>query len=187
MRTIHNEAIEEIEIWIPGVRVVHLRPDWDARGAFTEVYRVDWGTGFNPKQWSIDHSRALTIRGIHAHRERVDYVTPICGRVVIGLYDTRPEVESQGRAASISVRHADGLALVLPPGVAHGFYYPEASAVLVGFSRPWSPDDDVRCHYLCPELGIHWPGPVEHISDLDASAQDFGAFIADLQGATGTD
>jgi dTDP-4-dehydrorhamnose 3,5-epimerase len=165
---------------IPGVRTVQLTPNWDERGAFTEVHRVDWATGCEPQQWSLDHSRAGTFRGMHAHRERFDYVTPVWGRLVVGLYDARIDSPSTGSSAIISVSHADGVALILPPGVAHGFYYPEDSAVLIGFSRPWSPKDDVRCHYLCPELGLKWPGPTHHISASDASAQDFAAFLADL-------
>lgn len=183
MRTFTTADIDAMDSWLPGVHPIRLKPSHDQRGTFTEVHRADWKTGCDPLQWNLDHSKARTLRGMHAHRTRFDYVTPVCGRVVIGLYDARPDTPSQGRSAVISLSKEDSVALILPPGVLHGFYYPEDSAVLIGFSQYWSPGDDIRCHYLCPELGlVAWAGQVDHISTADASAPLFTGFLHDLHG-----
>lgn len=170
---------------IKGVQVIELKPNWDARGAFTEVFRSAWETGCRPVQWNLDHSVAGTLRGLHAHRARTDYVTPVWGRLFVSLFDARRSSGSFGRTVGATLQHRDGVAVVLPPGVVHGFYYGEDSAVLIGFSAPWVPTDDIRCHYLAPELGMEWPGTVEFISASDAAAQGYDAFMRELESPGG--
>ncbi|MGD2082159.1 MAG: dTDP-4-dehydrorhamnose 3,5-epimerase family protein [Chromatiales bacterium] len=162
---------------IAGVRIVNIEPHADQRGAFTEVFRSDWKLGCNPVQWNLDHSVAGTLRGLHAHKARYDYLTLVWGRMFLALHDARPQSSTFGLTLTADLSPSTARALILPPGVAHGFYYPEDSAVLIGFTVAWDPSDDIRCHYLAPELGIRWPGPVEHISPSDASAPGYRDFL----------
>ena len=175
MKTVHATSL------FPGMRLIHLERHGDLRGAFTEVHRRDWETGCEPTQWNVDHSFAGTLRGMHAHRSRTDYITPVWGSMVLGLYDARQASESAGQSVMFSISYLDAAALIVPAGIAHGFYYVEDSAVLIGFSQSWSPDDDVRCHYRAPQLGLDWPEPVAHISSADAAAPGFDAFLQALR------
>lgn len=152
---------------LDGVIVRALNPNRDDRGSFTEVFRADWGMENAPRQWSLDHSNPRTLRGMHVHRWRWDYVTMAWGSMLLALHDLREDSRTFGRTVTGMVHHSDGVAVRLPPGVMHGFYYAEEAVALLGFSVPWTPQDDVRCHHAAPELGIAWPGPVEHISDAD--------------------
>src|SRR6185436_14600685 len=48
-------------------------------------------------------------------------------------------------------------AIVIPPGVGHGFFSAEASVVMYGVSKYWDPDDELGVRWDDPALGIPWP------------------------------
>lgn len=158
---------------IAGVRLVTLQPNHDARGSFTEVFRDTWDLPHPPRQWSLDHSLPLTLRGMHVHRWRWDYVTMAWGEMFLALHDLRPDSPTCGRSETGWIGRVQGVAIRLPPGVMHGFYYAGEAVALLGFSVPWTDADDVRCHYAAPELAIAWPGEVRQISAADAAAGDY--------------
>jgi dTDP-4-dehydrorhamnose 3,5-epimerase len=61
--------------------------------------------------------------------------------------------------------------VLIPPGVAHGFFSPDGSIVMYGVSRYWDPADELGVRFDDPELSLDWPlppnGPV--LSERDAS------------------
>lgn len=168
---------------IPGVELIQLAPHRDARGSVTEVFRDSWQLGCGPKQWNADISRPRTLRGVHAHRRRHDYATLLRGRMMLALHDARRDSATFGETVAAEVSAEDAIAVVLPPGVAHGLYYIDDCVTLIGFSVGWDASDDVRCHHAAPELGMTWPGAIEHISDADASAPGYAEFLRALDGA----
>ena len=60
--------------------------------------------------------------------------------------------------------------MIVPRGVAHGFYFYEQSTLVVGSTGYDDPEDHLPCHYADPELGIDWPAEPEVLSELDRDA-----------------
>ena len=48
-------------------------------------------------------------------------------------------------------------ALLIPHGVAHGFYFAEPSLHLYGVTKYWDVGDELACHWADP--GWRFPGP----------------------------
>lgn len=168
---------------IPGVQSVKLQPHLDSRGGFTELYRQEWNVGVAPAQWNADHSVAHTVRGVHAHKRRYDYMAVLWGSMTLALHDARRSSPAFGTTVHVQLAKNDGNALIIPPGVAHAFYFPEDSVTLIGFSDGWDPSDDIRCNHAASELGIAWPGPVKHISRADVEAPGYQDFLQKLEQA----
>jgi dTDP-4-dehydrorhamnose 3,5-epimerase len=91
------------------------------------------------------------------------------GVATVGLCDLRDDSSSSGCAYSLRVTAAT-LALVIPPGVAHGFFFHTESAHLNGLSNEWEPDDDGRFHWADRSSGLHWPVATPIVSARDAAA-----------------
>ena len=62
------------------------------------------------------------------------------------------------------------LALSIPPGVAHGFYFDESSLHVYAVSHEWDPSDELGCRWDDPDLGIAWPCSAPLISGRDRSS-----------------
>ena len=47
--------------------------------------------------------------------------------------------------------------MLIPPGVAHGFYSPGPTAVLYAVSSYWDQEDELGVAFDDPALGLTWP------------------------------
>ena len=154
----------------------------DPRGFFAEVYRESWEPGVHAVQWSLALSHAGVLRGVHVHLVHDDYLIVPQGRVAIGLRDLRRGSPSEGRSMLIEMRGEDLAALVIPHGVAHGFYFLERSLFLNGASHDWDPADDFACHWADPALEIPWPTHQAITSERDGSAPPLRDLLARIEG-----
>lgn len=162
-----------------GVRA--LTTHVDDRGGFTELFRDEWELGVTPVQWNAVRSAAGVLRGVHCHPLHADALTVAAGRMRLGLCDLRAGSRTEGRACTIDLR-ADAMALVtIPPGVAHGFYFPERSLHVYAVDRVWDPADELGCRWDDPELGIDWGDVGEpRISSRDARLAGLAALRREL-------
>jgi dTDP-4-dehydrorhamnose 3,5-epimerase len=110
-----------------GTALRPLQANGDGRGAFTELYREEWGTGARPIQWNAVWSEAGVLRGVHVHIRHDDYLTVPVGRASVGLRDLRRGSPTEGLAVLVELGRERPAALVIPHGVAHGFYFHEPS------------------------------------------------------------
>src|SRR6185436_4644545 len=110
-----------------GVLHSPLVPQADERGVFTELFRDSWSLEVEPSQWNAVSSVANALRGVHAHWRHTDYLTVVAGRATIGLHDLREGSTTEGLGATVELRADRPASLVVPPGVAHGFYFHEPS------------------------------------------------------------
>ena len=152
---------------ITGVVLRKLTAHTDPRGAFTEVYSDEWGLALAPRQWSIVHSRARTLRGMHLHRRHAEYFLLLTGRCHVGLYDLREDSVSHGRSLLIELRADSASCVSFPAGIVHGWYFSEDSMHLQAVSEPYRSyrsDDNLGCHYADPELALTWPEAAKHES-----------------------
>ena len=152
-----------------GVIVQPLQAHPDRRGTFTEIFRAEWDTGVFPVQWNAVESTAGTLRGVHVHRRHDDYLLVLRGRASVGLRDLRPDSTTGGLAAVIELSSQHPRALVIPHGVAHGFYFSEPSLHVYSVTEYWHPDDELGCRWDDPALGIAWPVQDPILSARDAA------------------
>jgi dTDP-4-dehydrorhamnose 3,5-epimerase len=164
-----------------GADLLDLRTRLDDRGALTELFRQSWDRWPAPVQWNITFSRAGVLRGMHLHLRRSDYAVVVQGRAAIGLRDLRRGSPTEGRAAVVELRSDRPQVLTTPPGVLHGFYLPEPSAFVAGFSVEHEPDDDLACHWADPALGIPWRPTGVILSDRDAGAPPLSDLLAAIE------
>jgi dTDP-4-dehydrorhamnose 3,5-epimerase len=161
---------------VQAIRGVHLRaldPCSDRRGSLVEIFRESWGTDRRPVQWNAVLSGAGVVRGVHVHLRHDDYVVLVQGRASLGLHDLRPDSPTVGVAGLIHLAGDAPVALTVPAGVAHGFYFWEPSTLLVGVSDYYDPADELGCFWADPALGIPWPVRAACLSDRDAALPSF--------------
>src|SRR5262249_8667650 len=128
---------------LAGVLLQPLAPREDDRGAFTELFRNSWSLEVRPAQWNVVRSLPRVLRGVHAHGGRADYLPGGAGRAAAGRYDLRDGWEPEGGGAPVGLRADRPAALVVPPGVAHGFYFHEPSLHVYAVDHEWDPADEL--------------------------------------------
>lgn len=149
---------------IEGVVPIDLVPREDKRGVLIELFRS--GGEVLPVQWNAVRSRPNVLRGVHVHVHHADYLTVPMGLLIVGLRDLRVDSPTYGSVDMLEVD--DGTALVIPPGVAHGFYNPEPTLHIYGLTAAWDRSmDDLGCRYDDPELALDWPCTAPIISARD--------------------
>ncbi len=92
----------------------------DDRGWMSEVFRANLvGLETAVRQVNLSVSRRGVLRGLHFHHRQYDYWIVAEGRMRAGLADVRrgSPTEGNGRVVDLS----EGMGLLIPPGVAHGF------------------------------------------------------------------
>jgi dTDP-4-dehydrorhamnose 3,5-epimerase len=159
---------------ISDVVVRALSPHEDGRGVFTELYRDEWLVGPRPVQWNAVSSVPGVLRGFHCHVRHADIVTVVAGRMLLGLHDVRPWSPTCGGAQLLDVP-AWSAAVAVPPGVAHGFYFPEESVHVYAASVTFDPEDELGCRWDDPEIGLAWPCTAPLLSERDQHAGSFAA------------
>jgi dTDP-4-dehydrorhamnose 3,5-epimerase len=179
-----TQAIGETGAKLPeGVVVVPLEPHPDERGVFLEVYRASWSLDVRPAQWNVVTSAADVLRGVHAHWRHADYLLLARGRASIGLHDLRCDSSTSGLAAIVELDAAAPAALVIPTGVAHGFYFHEPSIHVYAVTHEWDPEDELGCRWDDPALGIPWPCSDPLLSPRDASLGTLSELRASIRAA----
>jgi dTDP-4-dehydrorhamnose 3,5-epimerase len=157
-----------------GVELHPLEPRPDDRGVFTELFRESWGLPVAPAQWNAVRSGANVLRGVHAHWRHTDYLTVVAGRATIGLHDLREGSATEALATIVDLVGDAPAALVIPAGVAHGFYFHEPSLHVYAVSHEWDPADELGCRWDDPGLGIAWPCVDPHVSERDRRLGSLG-------------
>lgn len=131
--------------------LVHHR---DARGSLVEAFRAS-NNGLLLHQLNVVVSQPGALRGVHLHRAHADHLLMVQGRMVVGLYDCRADSPTAGCAATVALHDSD-CTVAVPPGVAHGFWFPRGGTLLYGLSSEWSMSDEFGCRWDDPDLGIDW-------------------------------
>ncbi len=168
-----------------GVALLDLTTHEDRRGGLTEIFRSTWTADFQPVQWNVVTSRPGVLRGVHVHALHSDYFVVLSGSVTIGLHDLRP-TDATGWSGTVEMTGSPVTALVIPPGVAHGFYSHTASTYVYAVDHYWSLEDELGCHWSDPDLAIRWPVADVVLSDRDTEAGSFSELRAAWHAARAT-
>ena len=159
---------------IAGCEIVPVAANRDARGCLYEIYRQSWPNAFPTVQWNACASGAGVVRGVHVHVDYDEFYTLPRGRVVVGLADIRRESPTFGRSVQFDWTDHDGVALVVPRGVAHAVLFEAESVLAFGLSGYWTPElDIVGCQWDDPELAFHWPRKAIRRSPRDAHSGSY--------------
>ncbi len=170
------------DLMLPAGTVVRsLVAHADERGSFMEIFRVEWGAGIVPIQWNAVRSDAGVLRGVHVHLRHDDYLTVPFGRAAVGVRDLRRGSPTEGLAAVVELGADRPGALVIPHGVAHGFYFHEPSLHVYAVTEYWDPSDELACHWADPDLQIPWPAQSARLSDRDAKSQSLQDLLRELE------
>ena len=159
-----------------GVVVRSLPPHPDSRGILVEIYRESWDLGCRPVQLNVVSSASGVLRGVHVHVRHADHLVVVAGRMVLGLHDLRPWSTTAGVSQLLEITADSFHAVVIPPGVAHGFYFPVPSMHVYGVSHYWDLADEMSCRWDADELGLAWPTGSPILSERDAAAGGYKAF-----------
>jgi dTDP-4-dehydrorhamnose 3,5-epimerase len=154
---------------IDGVRIVELTAHRDDRGSMTELYRREWFEG-GPEmvQANLSVSVAGVLRGLHFHRRQTDYWVLLEGIAFVGMFDLRPGSPSAGRGGHVRLDADDALrGLLIPPGVAHGFF--AETPIRLGYlvDLPFDGSDEQGVAWDDPDVGIPWPSTGPILSERD--------------------
>ena len=171
-----------VELGIPGAWLVELERFEDERGHFARTFCAnEFGarglvTSFVQNSLSVSPRRG-TLRGLHwqapPHAE-AKLVRCVRGRIYDVAVDLRADSHIFRQHLGIELSAAEGNAIYLPPGVAHGFLTLEDDCeVHYAMSVPYAPDAARGVRHDDPAFGIVWPEPVRVVSARDRGWPDF--------------
>lgn len=163
---------------IPDCFVVDAPRHEDARGHFQRAWDRDAfaaaGLGGDWVQSSLSHNHARhTLRGMHfqaAPHAEGKLVRCVHGALWDVCVDLRPASPTFRRWHGEPLSAANGRALYVPPGCAHGFLTREPeTTILYYMGSRFVPGADRGIRWDDPELAIPWPAPPAVISERDAT------------------
>jgi dTDP-4-dehydrorhamnose 3,5-epimerase len=163
-----------------GVSHFKVTPMLDSRGSFSKVTSAQdlKGIGnFNLEEIFITKSSIGVVRGIHlqvgpAANHRIIHV--LKGSAFDVLFDLRPKSQTFGHIQQLTLSADSPSALVVPPGVAHGFQALEELEMLYVTNKGWNPTFDTGINPL--KSGISWPIDITEVSPRDQTLPTFASF-----------
>lgn len=163
---------------IPDIKVIHLDPRTDGRGAFVETYtraafrKLGIDLEFIHDSVSVS-LRKGTVRGIHFQTPPV--AQPKLMRVSRGsafavVVDVRRRSPTFGHHASLVLEESQWRQLFIPVGFANGFCtLADDTWIDYKMADQYSPQHAMGILWNDPDLGIAWPVTSENaiLSDRD--------------------
>ncbi|PZO05384.1 MAG: dTDP-4-dehydrorhamnose 3,5-epimerase [Alphaproteobacteria bacterium] len=170
-----------------GLLVVHPERMKDERGHFARTFCEEAfgreGLESRFPQASISfNATAGTVRGMHyQHPPHAETKLVRCTRGAVSdiVVDLRPGEPTYGQWQAFDLSAANGLALYIPAGFAHGFQTLQGETELIYLITPsFKPGMGAGLCWDDPAFGIHWPLPVSAISTQDRDWPRFEALNA---------
>jgi dTDP-4-dehydrorhamnose 3,5-epimerase len=166
------------DLRLPGLRRVQRKLLADERGLFARLFCAEelatagWRAAVAQVNHSVTRQRG-TVRGMHYQRSphtEMKLVSCVRGEVWDVVVDLRVDSPTYLQWHAESLRAADGGALLIPAGFAHGFQALSHDAELVYcHSAPYVPAAEAGLHVRDARLAIPWPLPVQGLSARDAA------------------
>jgi dTDP-4-dehydrorhamnose 3,5-epimerase len=179
------------ETAIRGAVVLETEPVQDPRGAFARLFCARELSPITGSRNIVQINHSLTravgaIRGLHFQRApqaEMKIVRCLRGRVFDVAVDLRTGSPTFLRWVSCELTPANGRALVVPEGCAHGFQVLDAdSELLYLHTAYYTREAEGAVRFDDPQVGIAWPLPPKDLSERDRNhpllAQDFPGLAA---------
>jgi dTDP-4-dehydrorhamnose 3,5-epimerase len=163
---------------IPGVFVVHLEPEADARGHFARLWDAETmgaaGLPASIGQAGVSwNARRHTLRGLHwqaAPHAEAKLVRCTRGAIFDVAVDVRPGSTTECRWFGVRLDAREPRALYLAEGLAHAFLTLEDDTeVSYLISGRYAPEAARGARYDDPAFAIAWPAAPAVIADRDRS------------------
>ncbi|MCJ2134740.1 dTDP-4-dehydrorhamnose 3,5-epimerase [Methylobacterium sp. J-026] len=173
--------MDVIETGIPDVKRIVPKRLGDARGWFSETFRVDALGRAGIANTFVQDNQSFsapqgTIRGLHfqiAPRAQAKLIRVLQGAILDVAVDIRSASPTFGRFVAVTLDAETGTQLFIPHGFAHGFCTLTPD-VMVAYKVDdyYSPEHDRSLAWDDPEIGIPWPvsGDGAILSDKDRRA-----------------
>ena len=161
---------------IHGVKLLQRQPLGDERGFLARLFcaRELAHAGWHQPLAQINHTLTQqrgTLRGLHyqtAPHAEMKLVTCLRGAVWDVAVDLRRGSPTFLRWHAQHLSAANGNALLIPEGCAHGFQsLSDDAELLYCHSMPYEAQAEAGLHPLDERLGIAWPLPVALLSERD--------------------
>jgi dTDP-4-dehydrorhamnose 3,5-epimerase len=170
-----------VEAMLAGAYIIESEPVEDERGSFARTFcrREFEAHGLNPTvaQCSMSCTRRRgTLRGLHFQEGRYaedKLVRCVRGAIHDVIVDLRPTSPTFTRHFAVELTDANGRALYVPQGCAHGFQsLQDDCLVAYQMSEFYEPAASRGVRWNDPAFGIAWPieGPI--LNQRDASFPD---------------
>lgn len=163
---------------LAGLRCVQRLLLGDARGFLSRLFCADElaQAGWQRPVAQINHTFTAasgTVRGLHfqqvPHAE-MKLVSCLAGAVWDVAVDLRAGSPTFLHWHAEELSGANGRALLIPEGFAHGFQALSADVTMLYLhSAPYAPQAEAGLQVLDPRLAIDWPLPVHGLSPRDAA------------------
>jgi dTDP-4-dehydrorhamnose 3,5-epimerase len=169
---------------LPGVWLVELDRLEDERGWFARTFDREElrSRGMNPEivQCNVSYNaRRDTLRGMHYQADphgESKLVRCVRGAIFDVALDLRADSPAYRRWHGAELTAANGAALYIPAGLAHGFQtLSDDCEVLYLMGHRYAPEAARGVRYDDPAFAIEWPVPRGEriVSERDASYPDF--------------
>jgi dTDP-4-dehydrorhamnose 3,5-epimerase len=161
---------------VDGAFLVTPEPRSDDRGWFARVFCAEEFTahGLEPAVAQVnlaETARAGTVRGLHYQlppAAEAKLVRCVAGAIFDVVVDNRRGSPTFGRWAGAELTAADGAALYVPPGCAHGYQaLSDGARALYQASVAYAPALERGIDHADPTVGIAWPLPPIGVSAKD--------------------
>lgn len=152
---------------IAGVELKQIPVHADSRGYLQELWRgSDW------KNQLVSFSHEGVLRGMHFQicRPQAKLVTVLTGIIFDVAVDLREDSRTYQKWYGVTIEGGSGKALMVPAGLAHGFYVVKGPAVVVYWcSEPYDAASQSGIRWDDPTVAIGWPtcGKTPLLSDKD--------------------
>ncbi len=166
---------------IKGVYTVQLRPFADSRGRFIETFRKEW---FPLRTWDIiqtnrSDSTQGVLRGLHYHKQQVDYWYVMNGRLRTGMVDLRPDSPTHLAVQMVEMDADVPLGLFIPIGVAHGFVALTDCTLTYIVDNYYDSTDEYGVVWNDPQISMDWGVEAPLVSERDQNNPRLDAIQAE--------
>lgn len=176
------------ELQLSGVFLISPKRHNDARGYFSESFRVDKfaekikkSTNFVQDNVVLSKAR-YTLRGLHFQtppHAQGKLVSCLAGCIMDAVVDIRKNSDTYGRHLCVELSSESGQQIWVPPGFAHGYITREPnSLVMYKVTDYYAPDCEGAISWDDSDIAIDWGiDPKDAIvSEKDKAAQSFASF-----------
>lgn len=167
------------QISLQDARLIHLFRQEDDRGVFFKPFHYTSlkreGIDFDAKESICSVSKKNVVRGMHFQEEPYAQAKVVyCphGAILDVILDMRPESTTYGKFEAFELSAANGHALYIPEGFAHGFLALTDDAITSYImNKEYHPESDNGI--LWNSFGYEWPVENPVISARDLAFEKF--------------
>ena len=167
---------------IPGLLKIPHSLTHDSRGYFAKLFESQkWKETNLPTKWDevfVTNSKKNVLRGMHYQEPPVDHVklvTVLEGVVLDVALDIRVGEKTYGGYYALEVSGDEPVTIVLPKGLAHGFFVKSNHAIVLYHTTSIHvPQHDKGIRW--DSFGFSWPEKKPLLSDRDCAHPDFHSF-----------